>query len=666
MFLSQTVELTIFATQHKKTFSRMKKNAAILLFFLLATTLLPLSAQTLYVHTGSVATAFTATPDDMPFTDGATLTIGGMAFSISEIDSICVKDDTFDDNAVRVTYDGTSARVVVSGTAAPYLSVNVSGAHVAIAQSADLADELTYTLQGTSTDGSFWMDGKLKASLVLNGLTLTCADSAAINIRNGKRISVQLADGTTNTLTDASGGSHKGCFMVKGHTEFKGSGTLTLTGRTGHAFWGGEYVEVKKSVGTITVASAVTDGFNVNQYFEQKGGTVIVRGVGDDGIQVSKTDDETDEQNGRAIISGGTLTVAVTAAAAKGLKVEDTTTITGGTVTITTSGTGAYDSSDQDVSASACIKGDGAITISGGTLSLKSTGAGGKGINCDASVTIAGGTIDVTTTGKQYTYNRLSASPKGIRAEGNLIISDGTLTVTCSGGEGSEGLESKDSIIVTGGDIISTCYDDALNAANHIDISGGRIYAYGSNNDGVDSNGTLRISGGLVLANGTSAPEEGFDCDQNTFTVTGGTLIGIGGSTSTPTTSTTTQPVMILSGCSLTQGSYLTLTASDGTLLLSYALPRTLSGATLLVSCPSLSTGNAYTLTTGATVTASSSWQGYSADATASGGTSLASLTLTSVVTTSGSSGGGNNPGGGGGGPGGGGGGPGGGGGGRF
>ena len=608
-------------------------------------------AQTLRVHQGNVAIAHNVTVDDIPFHNGTTLSIGTATYNIANIDSICGSTEIVDDNSVLITYSGNSAQVTISANVAPMLTTTINGAHVSIVQSSHLANEITYTLQGTSSNGSFWMDGNLKASLVLNNLSLTCADSAAINIRDSKRISVTLADGTTNTLADGSAGSQKACFMVKGHTEFRGAGSLTLTGHAAHGFWGGEYVEFKKSLGSITIASAVKDGFNVNQYLEVKGGTLQINAVGDDGIQVSKTDDESDEQNGQVLISGGTLNISVSANAAKGIKCDDNFTMSNGTLNITTTGGGMYDSATNDVSASAAIKVGGNTTIDGGNITLNSTGAGGKGLNCSNIVTINNGTISVSTTGKQYSYNRQTSSAKGIRAEGNLYINGGDVSVTCSGGEGSEGLESKHEIHITAGDITSNCYDDAINAATKIDISGGRIYAYASNNDGIDSNGTLYISGGVVLANGTNQPEEGFDCDQNTFSVTGGTLIGIGGSTSTPTSTATTQPVLILGGLSFTQNTYLCLSDADGNKVWTYRIPRSINQATLLISSPSLKQGSSCTLTTGVSVAEATEWNGYATDGTASGGSTLATSQLTSIVTSSGSSsgvpGGGGQPGGG-------------------
>ncbi len=614
----------------------------------------PAAAQSILVHQGQIATAFAQPTDEMTFSEGgATLSISGKAFAIADIDSVTLSSADVAENTVTVTYSGSTASVVVSGNAASYLTISVSGANVSIIQADDLAEEITYVLQGASSNGSFYMDGELKATVQLNGLSLTSTSGAAINIDNGKRISIELVDGTTNVLADAANGSQKACFMVNGHSEFKGGGSLTLTGNTKHAFWGDEYVELKKSTGTITVTKAVSDGFNINQYFEMKGGTVSISGVGDDGIDVGATDNTDDEQNGEAIISGGTLSITNSATAGKGLKCDNALTISDGTITITTSGAGQYDSSDADVSGAACLKSGGTATISGGTLTLKSTGTGGKGINASGNISITGGTIDITTTGKQYTYSRYSTSPKGIRAGGTLTIDDGAITVSCTGGEGSEGIESKSTLTINGGDIISKTYDDAINAAKAIVINGGRIYAYASNNDGIDSNGTLTITGGLAISVGTTSPEEGFDCDNNTFKITGGTIIGIGGSTSSPTTSVTTQPVVKLSGQSLTSGQYIALNTSSGTNIWYFQMPRTISSATLLLSSPSMSTGSSYTFLRGATASgATTTWQGYSTGGTATGGTST-TFTQSSIVTTAGSSsggGGGWGPGGGGGG----------------
>ncbi len=229
--------------------------------------------------------------------------------------------------------------------------------------------------------------------------------------------------------------------------------------------------------------------------------------------------------------------------------------------------------------------------------------------------------------------------------------------VRCTGGENSEGIESKSTMNISGGNVMVYSYDDALNSSGAMNISGGNIFALGTNNDGIDSNSTISVSGGVVVACGTTVPEAGFDCDENTFAVTGGTLIGIGGTTSTPTQSATTQPVVVLGGSSISSGQYITVADSNGDNILSFNVPRSYSqqGYTLLVSSPEMEKGSSYVFSTGATVSGGSDFCGYVTDATVSGGSALATVSLSSIITTynysggqnGGQNGGGGQPGGG-------------------
>ncbi len=413
------------------------KRFSVLLVSLIAV-LTMAQAQTMNVKMGEVTYVFSADQaGDMVYNDGTSVTILGRTFTLDEGVSMEVTDDVVDDNTISVNYNGTSAQVTVAGNVARYLTVQANGAHVSIVQGADLPYELTYILGGTSSNGSFYMDGSLKASIVLNGLTLTNPDSAAVNIRNGKRISVELADGTTNTLTDGAGGTQKACFAVKGHTEFKGGGTLNITGKTAHAFWGKEYVELKKSVGTIKVLGAVGDGFNVNQYFDMKGGTVTITGVGDDGIQVSASDDETDEQNGQMLLKGGTLNVTATATAAKALKADTLINMAGTVATLKV--TGALAVETDDVSYGTAVRALNFV-MDDGELNITATGTASRGISAD-KITTNGGTINITNSGAGQTGTNDSYTAKGMKADTNISLNAGTITINMSG-TGGKGIKS--------------------------------------------------------------------------------------------------------------------------------------------------------------------------------------------------------------------------------
>lgn len=635
-------------------------------------------AQTLNVNIGNVTYQFPASQTgDMTYSEGTTLTIMGKTFNIEDISSMKVDDTEVKDNTVSVAYNGSSATITVAGNVAQYLTVTQSGAHVSIEQSSDLAEEITYTLSGTSTDGEFYMAGSYKATIELDGVTLTNVtpvySGAAVHIQNGKRIKVKPLTGTTSTLTDAAGGSQKGCLYIKGHAEFAQKGTLNVVGNVKHGIKTGEYFTIKNS--TINITSAVGDGISCNQFFLMESGTINISGTGDDGIQcdldgtesTGETTEHEDEDTGNFYISGGKITVNCTATAAKGIKSAGDINITGGTFNITTTGGGTWDTDDLETKAACGISADGNINISGGTIASTATGSGGKGIKCDGFLTITDGEITVKTSGGLYYNNGTTensnytgntdnvnsdyySSPKGIKAglktqsgnsytySGGIVITGGTIDVTTTGRNG-EGIESKNTMEISGGQITVNSYDDAINAAQDLTINDGYVYAHANNNDGIDTNGNCYIKGGLIFAIGASSPEVGIDAnseEQKKLYFTGGTLVAIGG---------------LESGSSLSQACYSTSSWTKNTWYAltygneTFAFKTPSSGGSTLVvsaaSTPSLMKG--VTVSDGTSIFGGVGYTG----ATVSGGSSVSLSNY--------SSGGGNNPGGpgGGGGPGG-------------
>lgn len=621
----------------------MRKTVTTIL--MLAISLVSITAQTLNVSTGNITTVFNVTTEEMLYdNEGQTLTISGKTYKTSNIDSIYVNDSEIPDNNVSVLFNDAKTNIIVSGNIASKLSIETKGANVCILQDSTVNEEITYTLSGISDNGSFYMDGDYKATIKLNGLLLTSNDSAAINIRNGKRIAVELIEGTVNKLSDSSSGNQKGCFMVNGHTEFKKGGSLYITGNSKHGFWGDEYVELKKTTGVITIDSPKGDGMNINQYFLMKGGTVNINNVGDDGIAVAMTDDEDDEMNGEVLLEGGTLNINVTASAAKGIKGEGLMTVEGGSYNITTSGNGVYDSTEKDTKACACLKSNGNMIINGGELTLKSTGSGGKGISSDGTLTISGGTINVTTTGTRYTYSSsLRSSAKGIKSDGALLITGGNINARTTGGEGSEGIESKSTLTVDGGEIYIYSYDDAMNSKSNMTINGGYIYAQATKNDALDANQNVYINGGNIAAIGASSPECAIDAAEGySIIVNGGNVIGIGGSTSKTATSSKQAGVAFSATVS---GREIGLFDSSGTGLMYFEVPTTNCKA-IYMTVNGMVASQSYTLKYNVSVEGGTTWNGLNTDGTITGGTNLATGTSAiSVGSSGGGPGGGNRPG---------------------
>lgn len=520
-------------------------------------------AQTLNVQVGHVLYQFPSSQTaQMPYDNGQTLTIVGKTFALSEIDSMYIDETAVTDNTVKVVYSDASADITVAGNIAKDLTITQSGAHVSIVQSADLASEITYTLSGSSADGGFYNEGAYKSTVELNNLTLTNLSAvfsgAAIHIQNSKRIKVKPLNGTTNTLVDAAGGKQKGCLYIKGHAEFAQKGTLNITGNLKHGIKTGEYFSIKNA--TINILSAAGDGINCEQFFLMESGAINISGVADDGIQCDIEDtevgstgittDHEDEDTGNMYISGGTITAAVTADAAKGLKSEGDMYISGGTITVTTAGGGLWDATDLKTKAASCLSADGLMDISGGTLNLTSTGAGGKGLSADGNLTVSGSAvITVLTSGQAVvasgtgtlsicsnasTLDRYDSdyksSPKGIKIDGDITINGGTITVTTSGA-GGEGIESKQTLTINDGHITVNAFDDGINSSGDMTINGGYIFVKGSKNDAMDANGNMYVKGGLIYAIGATSPEVAMDANTEEgkkLYITGGTIIALG------------------------------------------------------------------------------------------------------------------------------------------
>ena len=354
------------------------------------------TAQTLNVKVGNVTYLFPALQcGEMTYEDGTTLTILNKVFALSDISEITIDDTEVTGNLVTIAYSGTSAAVTVAGNIAQYVTPTVSGAYVSIAQTNTEAvdgDEITYQLSGTSADGQFALSGSYKCTVSLAGVNLTCATGAAINITNGKRIQLSAKENTVNTLTDCDGGSQKACLYSKGQLQMQGKGTLNVVGRTKHGIKSGDYITMKNL--TLNITSAVGDGISCEEYFQMRSGKVTVSGTGDDAIQcdlsgetsTGETESHDDEDSGNVYIEGGTLTLSVTADAAKGIKAAGDVRISGGTITVTQ--TGGITTEQDDISYPTSIKADGNINITGGTVNIANTADGGKGLSAEGTLTI--------------------------------------------------------------------------------------------------------------------------------------------------------------------------------------------------------------------------------------------------------------------------------------
>ena len=191
------------------------------------------------------------------------------------------------------------------------------------------------------------------------------------------------------------------------------------------------------------------------------------------------------------------------------------------------------------------VNGDGAYIVSGSCKNGIKTGGAEED---NASRLVLAGNLDITSVNDAVNAGGeliISSGTLKINAKDDALHSDTVLTVGQTGTDGPvisisacyEGLEAV-SVTVNSGTLEITAADDCINAANKelsggefsITINGGTLKMYTSSGDGFDSNGDLTITGGFIsLWSANSTDNQPLDAD-GTVTVSGGTVIAGGGS----------------------------------------------------------------------------------------------------------------------------------------
>lgn len=535
----------------------MKKVASMVLLLVgLATWLL--ADNYLFIHKSTgVSSISVGSVDSITFSsDNNYLTVhkaGGtiVTDTVSKIDSLTFGD--ISSKVISIVYSGTSVSVTN-----PYqghgIDIATSGADV-IVRSSITDTEVTYLLSGTASEGSFKIYSNYKYGLTLGGVSITNSDGPAINIQSGKKCTLTLTAGTTNTLADGSSYTkssedQKGTLFSEGQIVFQGTGTLNVSGKYKHAIVSDDYISV--TAGVVNVTAAASDGIHVGEYYKQSGGTVTLASTGDgidsEGyiaissgtLNVTSTSDDVKaiKSAGYITVSGGTIGVTVSGAQSKGFKAAGITTFAGGEITVNTSGAAGLAASGSGYEPSYCtaLKADSTLNITGGTITLTASGAGGKGISGDKDINITGGTLTITNSGGGATYTNTSGtidsySGTGISGDGAMNIAGGNLTITASG-TGAKGISSDSNIVF--GTSISSPTVAITNTGTRFLLSGTANYvtAEYAEPKAIKSDGEVTINSGTFTLSVSNQGSELIDSD-GALNVNGGNLtLTVGGNQS--------------------------------------------------------------------------------------------------------------------------------------
>jgi len=600
----------------------MKAIARHLLVTMLILTLTACSGAAAESATGSLASAAIAElvePTIRPGESGETASTASIPMAAeyeqddlssstsgSEISYITLEGEAITVEGTGVTVDGTAATITAPGV---------------------------YSITGKLCDGQIIVDteGSETVVLVLNGADITCSSGAPIYIRNAEKTVISLADGTENyvadgaayILEDAESDDPNAAIFSKDDLTINGSGSLTVQANYNNGIASKD--DLKITGGTITIV-AENDGIKGRDSIAIRDGTITVT-AGGDGLQ---SNNDEDPERGYVLIEGGALDIT---AGQDGVQAQTRLVVSGGNIDLLTGGSSAMASADSAKGLKAGVD----VTITGGVIHIDSED---DAIHSNDSISILGGDI------------RVASGDDAVHADSSLLIGGGELDIVGS----YEGLESQ-AITINDGVIHVVASDDGINGSTggggggmggrmggfggadcSLTINGGYI-AVDARGDGMDINGPVQMTGGVVIVNGPTANNNGALDYSGSFNLTGGYLVAVGsaGMAQAPSTGSTQYSVMYNFPSMLAAGTIVRLETGDGEEVLTLA--PTKAYQSLVFSSPELKSGTTLVVHTGGRSTGTVNDSVYTGGAY-SGGTEVASFTISNIVTGAGTMGG--------------------------
>ena len=393
------------------------------------------------------------------------MTVEEMQAAIDEAMSDAAIDitDMFTKRDLAGNYDESEAvKITLSGKTAACNSSNVQIEDGVVTIKA----AGVYVLSGTFTDGTIVVDAgdDDKVQLVLNGVSITAADYAAIYAKNADKVFVTLAEGAGNSLTvsgdyvQTDDNNVDAVIFAKCDLTLNGTGSLTVKDNMGHGIVSKDDLVV--TGGTYTI-------YSQDHCLNGKDSVRIADGTfnlscDEDGIHAGNDD----QQDGYVYIEGGDINISV---------------------------------GDDALHA------EGLLIITGGDIDVSKSCEGVEGYK----ILVTGGDIDVISSDDGFNAAG-GSSGSGDNHDG---FGDGP-------GMGGVDMDADNDayILITGGRININANGDGIDSNGCIGITGGSVYVLGPSDNGngaMDYGICAAITGGEIVAVGGSGMAQGFG-DEST------------------------------------------------------------------------------------------------------------------------------------------------------
>ncbi|QUO31691.1 carbohydrate-binding domain-containing protein [Faecalicatena sp. Marseille-Q4148] len=530
--------------------------------------------------------------------------------SITEIDT----SNMFSDRDKEVGYEESES---VAISLADDSSVCESDAVVITENTVTIKEEGTYILSGSLSNGMVIVEAEDtdKIQIILNGVSISNSQSAALYVRSADKVFITTASGTENILENngtyvaIDENNIDSAVFSKSDLTLNGEGTLTVTAQEGHGIVSKDDLVLTSGTYVITSASHGISGKDSVRI--ANGSYTIVSEK--DGIHAENTEDSS---LGFVYLAGGSFSITSQQdgiSASSWLQAED------GTYEIL-SGEGSARVQNQSSGEDKPMQRTFQEEAEENTTSI-------KGIKAAAQLVLNGGTYNIDAEDdalhsngnlavKNGTY-ALSSGDDGIHADSNASISGGSIDIIKSY-EGIEGL----SIDITGGVIFVLATDDGMNAAGGNDSSGfegpgfggdqfastegayiniaGGVLRVNASGDGIDSNGDITVSGGETYVSGPTNDGNGTLDYSGTAQITGGIFAAAGSSGMAQNfDSSSTQGVIMINTDPQEQNTNIVLLDSNGTELLNWTAEKEYSS--IIISSSEIKEGETYTIKAGTT-----------------------------------------------------------------